>query len=193
MLYSKHVVTTDCGTYTYIAERRPLISIAEVEELCEDDGLYQTASSEHKKDGAVIDIEELLCREVDVESKDITEDEFAYMLLGEGYQLTFAYRAFGDIPYAYINIYRKHKKAYPLYYSFEGICGQEPDVGSLGVVDEDHPSEEVFENARKDCYYQLRRYYKIPGISIENGMFSVMEVSEDHYKRLYLQQENLLG
>lgn len=194
MLYSKHIVITDDTKFVYISERRPLVSVLEVESICRDEGLCQVAYKQQEACGS-LDLQDLLEVSIEVKSEDLTEDEFAAHILSGKCQLVDSNRSFGDVQRVITNVYRvsNREESGPFYYLFEAECGQESDVDSLGYVDADNPSEVVFEDAWKDCAYQLRRYFKMAGVMMERGVFHITQLCLHDYEQSLKQKELFLA
>lgn len=55
-------------------------------------------------------------------------------------------------------------------------------VDTIGVVNADHPREEVFQQAWKDLQYQCRRYHQMTGLAMALSAVSVSEITSEEYE-----------
>ncbi len=189
MVYETCDVFVGDYSYTYICERDELISSDEVKTLCSNIAALDTVQ--------MMDcLEDVVELEVKSESKELPEDEFAYMVLGRNCQLVDSIRSFGNRFDVFTNIYRVFShdvSEEPVCYGFDADCGQEPEVDTIGVVDSEHPREEVFEEAWKDLLYQLRRYFKVSGLALKSGVFHVSKMSAQEYEDSRKEREMVLA
>lgn len=189
MLYKDYTIKLCGKKLSYLVERDELISENEVEELCEKLALCAALSSSD------IDINDVLEIDIDSNSNDISEDEFAYRVLSRNCLLVDSWRSFGNLFEVFANVYQVFDEEVegPICYSFEAECGQEPDVDTIGVVNEEHPREEVFETAWKDCLYQLRRYFKVSGWLLKSGIFRITRITVEDYEYMRKEREAILS
>ncbi len=189
MLYKQFNISSGDGQLVYLVERDPLITENEALEYCERLATYECLCAEVDID----DIGGILNCVTQSTASDISEDEFAYRLLDGYYQLVDTWRSFGNhVNDIFINIYLKCESKVddnPVCYLFDAQCGQSQDVDTIGVVDKDHPREEVFEDSWKDLLYQLRRYFKVSGLSLKSGVFRAVKISSEDYEAVRQERE----
>lgn len=189
MVYGTCDVSIGERTFTYICEHDELISSDEMESLCMNLALLDAV---HEAEC----LEDALEFEVESKSEEMEEDEFAYRVLGRNCQLVDSIRSFGNRLEVYTNIYQifsRDVSKEPVCYGFDADCGQEPEVDTIGVVDFEHPQEEVFEEAWRDLLYQLRRYFKVSGLALKSGVFHLSKMSAQEYEDTRKERELVLA
>ena len=115
MLYKDYTIKLCGKKLSYLVERDELISENEVEELCEKLALCAALSSSD------IDINDVLEIDIDSNSNDISEDEFAYRVLSRNCLLVDSWRSFGNLFEVFANVYQVFDEEVegPICYSFE--------------------------------------------------------------------------
>jgi len=67
---------------------------------------------------------------------------------------------------------------------FAAAVGGEEDssIDTIGLIDHDHPREQVFETAWSDLQYQCRRYYQLSGVAMATGVVAVSQMGPEEYE-----------
>lgn len=191
MLYTKHRVRANDTVTEFIVERDPLLTVEEVKDRCERWGLCEELKNLILPNGTV-DMEELMGVDTKQTYENISEDEFAYTVLDGKCQLVDTVRSMCHPQVAFMNVYQLYPRVMldePCCYLFEADCGQETEVDFIGVVDKDHPQNEVFDTAWDDIIYQLKRYCKLGGWNLMGGLFHVSQLTPEDYEEMRKERE----
>lgn len=178
MKYIKMKAKTD-GRFraTYIVSADSLLSQSDIYAYCQQLVLRDMISMSEIEDEDM---------EFDLDDEPLDSDEFlSYMADYQHVRETLRVCVLGNPNDTMLTVFKQYgsdMSDVPQFYTFSAQCSQDQDVDSLGYVDSQHPREEVFEKARKDCLYQLKRYCKIDGLAIYSGLFVITEVTQEDYE-----------
>lgn len=179
MKYVKMTAKTE-GSFkaTYVVSADSLLSKSDVFAYCQQLTLRDMMNAE------TLDEDDM---EYDLEDEPLDEDEFlSYMADYQHVRETLRVCVLGnpnDNILSVYKVYHNDMSEIPQFYTFSAQCSQDQEIDSLGYVDGDHPREEVFEKARQDCLYQLKRYCKVDGLTIYSGLFVMAEVDQEDYEQ----------